>query len=79
MDKKFWIGDGDGAEKAGFGPVSDYASARESGSEEFFYTNFNRGFGEIFCLGGNVITPPPFPQPYQSPRASGADELGEGE
>lgn len=59
VDRKFWVGDETSLEEPG--PVSEYCSVRESGTEHYFYTNFNRGFGRALWLKGEVWISPPFP------------------
>lgn len=54
IDKRFWLGDED-LDPAAPGPLADYIEVKASGSEYYFYTNFNRGFGDALWLKGEKI------------------------
>ncbi|KAH8145376.1 uncharacterized protein LAJ45_10659 [Morchella importuna] len=54
IDKRFWLGD-ETSDPTAPRPLADYIEVKESGSEYYFYTNFNRGFGNALWLKGEKI------------------------
>jgi len=54
-ERKFWVGDPyRSSAGAGFGPIAQYSKLLACGTSDFFYTNFSRGFGKVWRVGGEV-------------------------
>jgi len=54
-ERKFWVGDTYRCSVgAGFGPIAQYSKLLACGTSDFFYTNFSRGFGKVWRVGGEV-------------------------
>ncbi|PWW76812.1 Glycoside Hydrolase Family 85 protein [Tuber magnatum] len=58
VDRKFWVGDGGDVESNPVKPVSHFVSEKTCGGSEFFFTNFNRGFGKGWWVNGVVSFTP---------------------
>ncbi|KAG0007068.1 hypothetical protein BGZ65_009840 [Modicella reniformis] len=50
----------DKEDNSGFLPVSAYIPARPSGTSSWFYSNFDRGFGEGFWVNGKRVSDKPW-------------------
>ncbi|RPB26342.1 hypothetical protein L211DRAFT_901380 [Terfezia boudieri ATCC MYA-4762] len=58
-EQKFWVGDSYRRPAgAGFGPIAQYSKLLACGTSNFFYTNFSRGFGNVWRVGGEVCMIP---------------------
>ncbi|KAK6537950.1 hypothetical protein TWF694_010845 [Orbilia ellipsospora] len=59
-NRKFWI-DGQASDPELIcRPVSEFAPAWEAGTEEFFYTNFSRGYGKKWFQEGREVSSKPW-------------------
>ncbi|KAF8454938.1 glycosyl hydrolase family 85-domain-containing protein [Terfezia claveryi] len=53
-EQRFWVGDSYRPARAGFGPIAQYSKLLACGTSDFFYTNFSRGFGNVWRVGGKL-------------------------
>ncbi|KAF8426601.1 glycosyl hydrolase family 85-domain-containing protein [Tirmania nivea] len=60
-ERKFWVGDSyRRSAGAGFGPIAQYSKLLACGTSDYFYTNFSRGFGKVWRVGGELKSSSPW-------------------